>query len=138
IHVESIYSRSGAVFLSATQGSILDALGSDGEKIRANHVSLSAGGTIGTATDALEIVVTGAYGGDATDDDTTGTVTATAVGDIAISAVERNLNVRRIASASGDVFLRAELGSILDAEYNPGGIQGGADVIGNSIDLYAR
>src|SRR5690606_1552625 len=101
-------------------------------------VSLSAGGTIGTATDALEIVVTGAYGGDATDDDVTGTVTATAQGDIAISAVERNLNVRRIASASGDVFLRAELGSILDAEYNPGGIQGGADVIGNSIDLYAR
>lgn len=76
--INSIYSESGNAYLTATKGSILDALGTDNEKVRANHIWLSAGGSIGTSTDALEINVTGAYAGNPQQSDPVGTVIASA------------------------------------------------------------
>lgn len=65
---------------------------------------------------------------------------ANAAGDIVLTETEGNLNVRKIASANGDVVLVANLGSILDAGYvAPGKTQlDEADIVGNSISLRAK
>ncbi|MBK8083037.1 MAG: hypothetical protein IPK28_03915 [Devosia sp.] len=143
--VDSIYSRSGDVYLNATLGSILDALGTDSEKIRANFISLNAAGSIGSATDLLEINVTGQYSNDPADASTRGTIVAAAGGDVALRETDGDMNVRHVTSTAGDVYLEAMLGSLLDAEYvgvvNPGDPvppQAGADIVGRSVSLYAR
>ncbi|KAB2855270.1 MAG: hypothetical protein F9K43_28540, partial [Bauldia sp.] len=126
LRVDSIYSAEGDVFLTANAGSIVDALGGDGAKIVARHVALSAvNGSIGSAGDYLDIDITGdLHAPDSADPDAgldqagVGTVTAVAKGGVYLSETEGDMNVRGITATQGDVFLRSDLGSIVDAEYS--------------------
>ncbi|MGB3415081.1 MAG: calcium-binding protein [Mesorhizobium sp.] len=153
LRVESVYSKSGNAYLVASAKSILDALpGSTATKVQAQHIWLSAAGSIGTSADALEVDVTG----DVSNTSDRGTLIATAGGSIFLTETHGDMNVRGIHSINEDVTLVAVEGSILDAEkpdpaYNrdiPDANVDGvvtralvlpkADVIGRNISLTAH
>lgn len=145
LRLESVYSRSGDAILTATQGSILDAIdGSTSTKVEARLILLTAKGTIGTADNALEIDVTGEVNNDAGAERVNdGTIMATAAGSIFLTETRGDMNVRGITSTGGDVELTAAAGRILDAElpasFQPDGtpIRTRADVSGRSVTLRA-
>ncbi|NGP18574.1 calcium-binding protein [Devosia aurantiaca] len=145
LRVESVFSSEGDVFLSALNKSIVDALGGDGAKIVARHVSLSAvNGSIGSLGSYLDIDITSPLqaAGSALDQANVGTIIANARNDIYLNETDGDLNVRGIVSTHGNVGLDALTGSIIDAEYAVPGMDGevvrlGADIIGNSVTLNA-
>ena len=118
LRIESVYSKSGNAYLTATDELILDALpGSTATKVQAQHIWLSAGGSIGTSTNALEIDVTGALSSNPTINATNrGTIIAVAGGSIFLTETHGDMNLRGIHSINGDVTLVANEGSIIDAE----------------------
>ena len=152
LRVESVYSQQGDVFLVADEGSIVDAIGGNGSKIVARHVSLSAvNGGIGVNGDYLEIDITSplAAAGSTLDQGNLGTIIADAEGSIYLTETEGDMNVRGITSAEGDVGLKAVVGSIVDAEYAVPVVEiidgvetlvvvrAGVDIIANSVRLEA-
>ena len=114
MHVGTIYSRQGTVYLNTVDGSILDGNG-DLTNIQAKTVFLTAiGGAIGTSGDYLDFHTTGVATAGIADD---GTITATATGSgggVFLSETDGDMHVRNILSETGDVGLKAAI-SILDA-----------------------
>ena len=110
MNISTIYSRSGDVDLVA-DGSILDDNDNGFVNIEANDITLiSTNGTIGTATNALEIEARG--DGSAKGK---GWVTLDAQGDIKVEEQNGSLNLRHAQSRGGDVWLISAAGSIIDA-----------------------
>jgi len=138
INVSTMYAQQGGVYLWA-DGSIVDALDHDFTNIAAVEVVLTAEyGGIGESGDHLDLDV-GA----------SGTVTATAQGNIYIAETFGDMRVRNVVSYTGDVDLKAQQ-SILDAvdlsdaldqdsseEYTPVNLPR-VDVTGNNIKLTAE
>ena len=138
INVATMYAQQGGVYLWADD-SIVDALDHDFTNIAAVEVWLTAdNGGIGESGDHLDLDV-GA----------SGTLTATAQGNIYIAETFGDMRVRNIVSRSGDVDLKAQQ-SIIDAvdlsdaldpdsseEYTPENLPR-VDVTGNNIKLTAE
>ncbi|MFO1065868.1 MAG: hypothetical protein U0892_18550 [Pirellulales bacterium] len=89
--------------------------------LRGNHISLTAGGAIGTPTDVLEIdsAVQAA-----------GSLTASAVGFLGIREVVGDMNLVTVVSNLSDVLLDAQAGSILES-----GDDAQADIQGRNLQL---
>lgn len=101
VRVNQIFSQTATIQLIAS-GAILDALNSDNANLRAAEIILWAGTGIGSSDNSLEIDLLG-----------DGTLTATAIDDIYIAAVDRegvggNLNLKQVESETGDVTLVAD------------------------------
>ena len=145
LRLESVYSRSGNAILEATTKSILDSLaGSTATKVQAQHIKLTAGETIGTDVNDVEIDVMGIVNDDLNAENVNrGTIIAEAGGSIYLTETQGDMNVRLVRSTGGDVRLTARAQSILDAELpeldeNGQPFRPDADVIGKNVTLTAE
>ncbi len=100
----TITSRQGNVTLAAG-GSIVDASGGAGTNVVGALLSLTAGGSIGSANDPIRIDA--GYSG-------TGGVTATSSGDLSLSQTSGALPLTSVQSTGGTIYLTSA-GSITDA-----------------------
>jgi len=96
--VEALENSSGAVTLTANQGSILNA-GTD-NLIKANGITLNASNAIGQGTEGLLTDLTG------------GLLNATAGGNVKITETANNLDVGAVTSTAGNVTLTAKTGDL--------------------------
>ena len=128
VYLEGASSVTGRVVLQARAGSILDALASDTAKLSGNRIELTASGSIGTASNALE-----------TDLTSLGSIKATATGNIYLYETLGDLNIDVITSSAGDVELGAK-GSIVNATGDGMGtaLPLRINVIGRSVALTAE
>ena len=136
LRVGTITSEFSDVTLTAPDGSIIDAVNDANDAVaytgtigdvNGNNITMtSIPGTIGTASDPLEI--NSSYSA-------TGDLTATALQGVYIVETHGDLNVAKVLSQTADVTLITRSGSILDGTEVTSGLE--ADVLGNNIVLKA-
>lgn len=119
MRVDTIYAEQD-VTLRTEGGSIVDAYDTDNQNIAAVNLTLVSQSGIGTAANALETNLT-----------PEGALTADAAGDISLTERAGDMNIGRVSSATGDVYLVAAV-SMLGRENDIN-----ADIAGNSITLTA-
>ncbi len=125
LQIGLIGSSSGNVFLSATNGNIVDQANDPNVDVYGDNLLFTAlKGSIGTKANAIEIN---------SSLQKKGLVSATARDDINLTEDAGDLNIGKIVSKTGDVCLTTNRGSILDGNNDTG-----VDVQGVNITLVAH